>query len=82
MYKITNSCVLILKWCIFIVNCTKKADINACTSWGAGHCNVYGNVPTDCPHMCNLCPSKYRNVQRYCLSMLSYMLTLLFVTFI
>ncbi|XP_063420292.1 cysteine-rich venom protein pseudechetoxin-like isoform X1 [Mytilus trossulus] len=39
------------------LNCTKKADYNVCKSWGAGHCNLYGNVPTDCPHMCNLCPN-------------------------
>ena len=38
------------------VNCP-ASDARSCDSWPESFCEIYSNVPTDCPYMCGLCPA-------------------------
>ncbi|XP_063424475.1 cysteine-rich venom protein kaouthin-2-like isoform X1 [Mytilus trossulus] len=40
------------------LNCVTKTDPGYCgTQYPPSHCVTYSNVPSDCPHMCKICPN-------------------------
>ena len=45
---------------LFSVNCSSHQDKSDCERYYLpSHCDVYVNVPEECPTMCKACPCKF-----------------------
>ena len=45
--------------CFFVVNCSMAVDANHCSVvYTEEYCQLYSNVPYECPNMCKVCPCK------------------------
>lgn len=48
-------CVLLLS---VSVNCDINQEVSLCSQYGAESCEMFTNVPQECPIMCKWCPCK------------------------